>query len=154
LNGRALRLALCPAVPAWSTTSWLKGQEHRAYVVVAHGLAPDAQAEIRGRTGIATNGFRVQPQLRREPLGRHPLAPESQDFFDFEHGDLAIHPRLLVQGTAPDRRPLSRDQARGKGFEKLAPQGGKGFEKPQSNGGKGFEKVVRKGSLRFEDQQQ
>jgi len=66
-------------------------------MVVGHGRALEADAGIRGRTDIATNGFRVHPQLRGEPLGRHPRAPESQDFFDFQHGDLAIHPGLLAE---------------------------------------------------------
>jgi hypothetical protein len=107
----------------------------------------------RRRSEIAPYGFGIESELRGDAFLWQALAAEPKDLFDFDHRDLAIHPRLLIPGHSPGPETcLSRGQAKGgKGFEKPAPEGGKGFEKPRSRGGKGFEKVVRKGSLRFEN---
>jgi hypothetical protein len=118
--------------------------------LVADGR-PHAATGGYGRLEIPADGFRIEPELGGDPLLRQALAAEPKDFPDFNHGDLAIHPRLL----APERRPEVGDLYRagqakgGEGFEKLAPQGG--VEKPQPRGGKGSEKVVRKGSLGFQN---
>ena len=45
---------------------------------------------------------------------------------------------LLPRANARDRRPLSRGQTRGKGFEKPSAQRGKGFEKVLTPGTIGF----------------
>jgi hypothetical protein len=85
-----------------------------------------ADAGGRGGREMAADGFRIEPEMGGDPLLRQALAAEPKDLPDFHHRHLAIHPRLLVPGKARNRRPLSRDQAKGgKGFENSPPKGGK-----------------------------
>src|SRR5262249_48860922 len=86
-----------------------------------------------------------EPDLGGDPLLRSALTSEPKDFPDFDYGDLAIHPRLLVPDAAQNRRPRTGDLYR------AVRRKGKGFEKRHSRGEKGFENVVKIGFLRFEN---
>ncbi len=138
-NRRAMFDTTRPALATGTSAARLQRQQDVADLLVTERLQRSSQPRRFCRTQIPAHRLWIEAQLGGDPLLRHPRLPEPKDFPELDHRDLAIHPRLLP-GLGQNRRPLSRDQARGKGFEKVPPQGGKGFEK-----------MLRKGSLGSEN---
>jgi hypothetical protein len=100
----------------------------------------------RCRREIPTDGLGIEPELGGDPLLRQALAAEPKDFPDFDHGDLAIHPRLLAPERGPESETsIARSDERGKGFESLARQGGNGFENLTPEGGRVLKRSSGKG---------
>jgi hypothetical protein len=60
------------------------------------------------RGEIATHRFRIEPELSGDSLLRQAFAPQPQDLSDFDHRDLAIHPRLLAPGAAREPESLGK----------------------------------------------
>src|SRR5437899_9904611 len=78
----------------------LQYQQHVAELFVAYGARLSRQPGRFRCPQIAAHRFRIEAEPRRDPFLRQMLLPESQDFPQFDHGDLAIYPRLLL-GTGP-----------------------------------------------------
>ena len=116
LNQRALLDASRPPVAARSPTRRMQREQHLTDGFVAdrggHG-----DAGSRGRLQIATNSLRIEPELGGDALLRQALAAEPKVFPDFNHGDLAIHPRLLApkRGSEPETS-IARSGERGERF--------------------------------------
>ena len=76
-----------------------------------------ADAGGHGGREIPPDGFRIEPKLGGDAFLRQALASQPKDFPDFDHRDLAIHPRLLVPGNGPGpETSLARSGERGERF--------------------------------------
>jgi len=82
----------------------------------------------RGRLQITADGFRIEPELGGDSLLRQARASQPQDLSDFDHRDLAIHPRLLApkRGSEPETS-IARPGERGGKVLKTRPARGERF---------------------------
>jgi hypothetical protein len=120
-------------------------QEHLPDRLVADRRRHD-DAGGGGGLQIPANGFRVEPELGGDALLRQARATQAQDLSDFDHRDLAIHPRLLAPSVARRRRLSSRGQAKGGKVLKISPRkGGKVLKNLTREGGKVLKKSSGKG---------
>ena len=109
---RALRDTLRPAVAAGPAAQRLQPEQRVADLVVGDRAPLGADAR-RGRgLQIPPHRFRIEPELRRQPLPRQARAPQAQHFFDFDHRDLAIHPASWP-GCRPRTETVRRAVRRG-----------------------------------------
>ena len=59
----------------------------------------------------------IEPEVGSDPLLRQAFASQLKDFPDFNHGDLAIHPRLLAPERGPESETsIARSGERGERF--------------------------------------
>jgi hypothetical protein len=74
-------------------------------------------AQLNIAPEIAPDGFWVEPELGGDALLRQTRAAEPQNLSDFDHRDLAIHPRLLApkRGSEPETS-IARPGERGERF--------------------------------------
>jgi hypothetical protein len=115
-----------PSIAPWSTAGGMQPEQDQADLPVGD-RRPHADALGRGGREIPADGFRIEPELGGDPLLRQALASEPKDFPDFDHRDLAIHPRLLVPGQRPRTGDLYRAVRR---------KGGKVLKNSPRKGGK------------------
>jgi hypothetical protein len=96
---------------------------------------------------MAADGFRIKPELGGDSLLRQALALEPQDLSDFDHRDLAIHPRLLApkRGSAPGDLYRAVRRKGGMVLKNSPPQGGKVSTNLTPEGGKVLKKSSGKG---------
>jgi hypothetical protein len=105
-----------PAVTAWAAAGGVQREQHLAHLLVAHRRRHADARRLRGRQ-IPPDGFGIEPELGGDAFLRQALASESQDLSDFDHRDLAIHPRLLVPGCSPEpETSIARSGERGERF--------------------------------------
>jgi hypothetical protein len=113
---RALLDALRPAVATWPTARGMQREQDLTDLLVAHRRRHAHASRLR-RGEIPANRFRIEPELGGDPLLRQARAAEPKDFPDFNHGDLAIHPCLLVPGRSPEpETSIARSGERGERF--------------------------------------
>jgi hypothetical protein len=105
-----------PAVAARAPTGGMQREQDLTDLLIADRRR-HTDAGGRGGREIPADGFRIEPKLGGDPLLRQALASEPKDFPDFDHGDLAIHPRLLVPGRGPGpETSIARSGERGERF--------------------------------------
>ena len=116
LDRRALLDTPRPAVAARAPAGRMQREQHLADLLVADRRR-HADAGGRGGLEIPPDGLRIEPELGGDPLLRQALAAKPQDFSDFDHRDLAIHPRLLAPGRGPEpETSIARSGERGERF--------------------------------------
>jgi hypothetical protein len=77
----------------------------------------DADASDRRRREIPAHGLRIEPEPGGDAFLRQAPAAQAKDFPDFNHGDLAIHPRLLAPKRSSElETSIARSGERGERF--------------------------------------
>src|SRR5580704_13959339 len=95
LNSLPLLATAGPVLAVGTPTARLQPQQYVAHLLVAERFHLSSQPARFCRSQIATHRLRIQAQLRGNPFLRRLLLPEPKHFPEFDHRDLAIHPRLL-----------------------------------------------------------
>src|SRR5439155_16035961 len=114
-----------PVVTPRPPAAGVQREHHVAELRLAHDVPADAEPRALRHGDVPPDRFRIEPQARGNALLRHAIPPEAEYFGDFNHRDLAIHPRPPATGkpgTGDRYRAVRRG---GKGFEKLSAQRGK-----------------------------
>jgi hypothetical protein len=124
----------------------MQREQDLADLLVANGRR-HADTGDHGGLEIPADGFRIEPELGGDSLLRQALAPQPKDLSDFDHRDLAIHPRLLAPGRSPGTGDVYRAVRRkggkvlkisprkgGKVLKNLTPEGGKVLKKSSGKG--------------------
>jgi hypothetical protein len=116
LDRRTLLKTARPAVTARPTARGVQREQDLPHLLVAD-RRPHADTGGGCRREIPPYGLRIQSELGGDAFLRKALAAEPQDLFDFDHRDLAIHPRLLVPGPSPElETDIARSGERGERF--------------------------------------
>ena len=89
----ALGLAPLPTVAVRPSRVGRQRGDHAGDVLVAERLGPRREPAALCCGEVTTDGLHVQRQLRGDPLLLGTGSPEPEDFFDFDHRDLAVRHR-------------------------------------------------------------